>query len=222
MDADPSESDVVAPARMASLDARPSRSTSILVGACAVLGLAFVVSRGPRKARPTSSVDLPEAAVTSDGERRLEQAMSDLEVTPTPSQNAEISKILEALDDVTPSLVGHKLPDGREPPALPAGSPRRVRFGVVLVRYRGAQLAPPDAPPREAALDHARALGRLAKDDFAAAVHAGDVGSNANIGTVKRGVLEPATEYVLFTLPIGWTSDVLDTPRGFWIVKRLR
>ena len=223
MDADPPEPDVAAPARTAVLDARPSRSTSILVGASVVVGLAFVVWRGPRHARHEAPiVEVPVAGRVGEGEQRLEQAMSGLQSAPMPSQNPEIAKILEALDDVAPSSAGRKLADGSDPPALPSGAPRRVRFGVTLVRYRGAQLAPADAPARDVALERAQALSRLAKDDFPAAVRAGDVGSNVDIGAVKRGVLEPATEYVLFTLPVGWTSEVLDTPRGFWIVKRLR
>ena len=45
---------------------------------------------------------------------------------------------------------------------------------------------------------------------------------NAIDGAVQRGILEPGTQYVVFTLPVGSTSEILDTPRGFWIVKRLK
>jgi parvulin-like peptidyl-prolyl isomerase len=37
---------------------------------------------------------------------------------------------------------------------------------------------------------------------------------------MPRGVLEPALEYTLFTLPVGGVSDPLETPRGYWIAKR--
>jgi hypothetical protein len=97
-----------------------------------------------------------------------------------------------------------------------------VRFGVVLVKYHGAQLAPDAAPARGVCLERARTLARLARDDFPAAVRGGDKGSREDVGTVRRGVLEPGTEYVLFTLPVGGTSEVLDTPRGFWIVRRIK
>jgi parvulin-like peptidyl-prolyl isomerase len=40
-------------------------------------------------------------------------------------------------------------------------------------------------------------------------------------GRIPRGVLEPAAEYALFTLSPGAVSDPVETPRGFWIVKRI-
>ena len=49
----------------------------------------------------------------------------------------------------------------------------------------------------------------------------GDSGSIEDLGRVPRGVLEPAPEYVLFTMPAGAVSDPVDTPRGYWIVKRI-
>jgi hypothetical protein len=49
----------------------------------------------------------------------------------------------------------------------------------------------------------------------------GDRGSTANAGRIPRGVLEPAPEYVLFTLPKGEVSPTpVDTPRGYWVVRR--
>ena len=42
-----------------------------------------------------------------------------------------------------------------------------------------------------------------------------------DVGRVKLGVLEPAPEYVLFTLGIDGVGGPVDTPRGYWIVKRL-
>jgi hypothetical protein len=216
----------VARARVARrLDPHPSRSTSIAVGAVVVVAFVFLIARGLRRERaPSPPVVASEqpASSSESGEEKLEKAMADLQSLP-PNQNLDgLTKILEALDDVGPSNVGRKMPDGSDPPPLPSTAPRRVRFGVVLVRYRGAQLAPFDAPSRDDALARAKLLATLAKDDFAAAVKSGDVGSFDDIGTVKRGVLEPATEYVLFTTPVGWITDVLDTPRGFWIAKRLQ
>ena len=65
-------------------------------------------------------------------------------------------------------------------------------------------------------LDEARA-------NFAAAAAQGDSGSTADAGRLPRGVLEPAVEYALFTLqPGGVSAEPIDTPRGYWIVKRLQ
>ena len=228
-DDDPSDEPAppdVARARAARrLDPHPSRSTSIAVGMVVVLAFAFLLARGPRRERttpPPAVASEPPASSSESGEQKLAKAMADLQSSP-PIQNLDgLNKILDALDDVGPSNVGRKMPDGSDPPPLPADAPRRVRFGVVLVRDRGAQMAPLDAPSRDDALARAKLLVTLAKDDFSAAVKSGDVGSFDDVGTVRRGILEPATEYVLFTTPVGWITDVLDTPRGFWIAKRLQ
>jgi PPIC-type peptidyl-prolyl cis-trans isomerase-like protein len=116
---------------------------------------------------------------------------------------------------------GFTMLDGTPVPFLPQGAPRAVRFGVVLVTYAGAEDAPRTARPKHDALDLARKLAAQAKDDFHAAVKHGDDGSNDDVGTMKRGVIEPAPEFVLFSLEPGGVSEPIDTPRGYWIVKRI-
>lgn len=115
--------------------------------------------------------------------------------------------------------------DGSPVPALPMDVARLVRFGVVLVTYDGAQPSPTanrQTPRSKAdARTLALKLAETAKQDFHAAVQQGDGGSSDDIGRVKLGILEPAPEYVLFTLPIDGVGGPVDTPRGFWIVKRL-
>ena len=117
--------------------------------------------------------------------------------------------------------VGRKLLSGEEPPALAAEAPKSVVFGVILVQYKGAQGALPTTRPREVALELAKQLATEAAQDFKAAVAKDDKGSMENAGRIPRGVLEPAPEYVLFSLPKGGVSDPVDTPRGFWIVQRI-
>jgi hypothetical protein len=104
---------------------------------------------------------------------------------------------------------------------LPAGSPKTVRFGVILVQYRGAQGAPASARPKDDAMVLAKSLAEAAKLDFKAQVAKGDPGSVDDAGKIPRGVLEPASEYALFTMSPGTTSGPIDTPRGFWIVRRI-
>lgn len=119
------------------------------------------------------------------------------------------------------SDAGATLLSGEAPPALPADAPKSVVFGVILVQYRGAQGAPPTTRSREAALELAKKIAEEAKTDFRAAVAKGDRGSMENAGRMPRGVLEPAPEYVLFSLPKGGVSEPVDTPKGFWVVRRI-
>jgi hypothetical protein len=120
---------------------------------------------------------------------------------------------------------GTTLFDGHAVPPLPVDAPRQVRFGVVLVSYDGAQPSPTAARVPGRAKADARALAQklfaTAQGDFHAAVQQGDSGSTDDVGKVKLGILETAPEYVLFTLPIDGVGGPVDTPRGFWIVKRL-
>jgi len=116
--------------------------------------------------------------------------------------------------------VGFVMPDGTPVPPLQPGTPKVVRFGVVLVSYAGAEDAPRGARTKHDALELAQKLAAQAKTDFHAAVRRGDEGSSDDVGSMRRGVLEPAPEFVLFSLPQGGVSDPVDTPRGYWIIKR--
>jgi parvulin-like peptidyl-prolyl isomerase len=113
------------------------------------------------------------------------------------------------------------LPDGKPVPELPASAPKAVSFGVILFMYQGSQAAPKDAPTKEQALERARAVIAEAKKDFGEAVKKGDRGSTSDAGRIPRGVLEPALEFALFSLEKNGISDEpIDTPRGFWVLKR--
>lgn len=116
---------------------------------------------------------------------------------------------------------GGTLLSGEVPPPLGQEAPKRVRFGVILVQYKGAQTAPPGTRSREAALQLARTLAEEAKQDFKATVAKGDKGSTEDLGYIPRGVLEPAPEFELFSLPKGGVGGPVDTPRGYWIVRRI-
>ena len=104
---------------------------------------------------------------------------------------------------------------------MPAGAPRSVKIGVVLVAFAGAEGAPPNARNKNDAQAIADRLGADARSDFHRAVTGGDPGSADDIGRLPRGVLDPRTEIAVFGLAPGEVSDVLETPRGFWIVKRI-
>jgi len=105
---------------------------------------------------------------------------------------------------------------------LPAGAPATVSFGVVLFTYQGVQFAPTGARTKEEALEKAKGVVEDAKKDFAEAVKKGDRGSTADAGRIPRGVLEPELELVLFTLDKGAVHpEPIDTPRGYWVVRRV-
>jgi hypothetical protein len=179
------------------------------------------VSSAPR-GTPVGSVASDAGTSETDGGviALSDAGMTDADMAPERSSEVDPTQQADA--------GGTVLLSGEAPPALAADAPKSVVFGVVLVTYRGAQ-GPPGAAripstvrSREAALELAKQLAELAKTDFKAAVEKGDKpGSMDNAGRLPRGVLEPAPEYVLFSLPKGGVSEPVDTPRGFWVVQRI-
>ncbi|MCB9588751.1 MAG: hypothetical protein H6718_25295 [Polyangiaceae bacterium] len=113
-------------------------------------------------------------------------------------------------------------PDGGAVPPLPPTAPIAVRFGAVLFPYAGAEFAPPDAPTRDVARSEAEAVLEIAKQDFKKAVKLGH-GGGEDLGLMRREVLEPPVEYALFTLKVGSVyPHPVDTPRGYWVIRRVR
>ncbi len=104
---------------------------------------------------------------------------------------------------------------------LPSGAPKSVKLGLVFVTYAGAEGAPSTARKKADARALADRLATDAQTDFHRAVLAGDTGSSDDLGRIPRGVLDPATEVAVFSLTPGSISSVIETPRGYWIAKRL-
>lgn len=183
----------------------------LVVAAVAIAVVATRASKPPKAATPAPSVS----------------ASASVAASAQPAPSASASAGVEAAEmALTPEAGGSEgfdiLPDGRKTPPLPDSAPQQVSFGVVQFAYTGAQFAPPNARTKEQAKQKAVAAIEEAKRDFSAAVAKGDPGSAADKGRVPRGILEPAPEYVLFTLPKGEvSSEPVDTPRGYWIVRRI-
>lgn len=196
------------------------RWISIVLGLGALVLAAVLVSKGFTPPKPVGPVH--DAAAEAGGEAGL---AATLDAGPATDAGADDASPLLPDPNEIPTGdgggVGSKMPDGTPVPPLPAGTPAVVRFGVILVQYQGAQAARPDARSRAAAKELADKLAEDAKKDFSATVKKGDPGSQDDVGHLKRGILEPASEYFLFSLEKGGVSAPFDTPRGFWIVKRI-
>ena len=153
-------------------------------------------------------------------------APSASEPPPPPSADPVAVDALAPVDagtDSAESSAFSRLVDGGEVPKLPDSAPKTVTLGVVLFQYRGAQGAARSARTKEEARKKAMDALPLAGKDFDEAVKRGDPGSLANAGALPRNVLEPAIEYTVFTMKVGELHpEPLDTPRGFWIVRRVK
>ncbi|HEY2511029.1 MAG TPA: peptidylprolyl isomerase [Polyangiaceae bacterium] len=189
------------------------RAFSIVV-ALAMVALALVVTaKSFPEAGAAASAEAVDAGTTEAP--RAAPSKSDAGApVPVPTPAAEATA-LAGEPSLAPPAAAADLAD-------PNGGPREVRFGVVLVTYDGAQDVTSKVRSKTEALTLANKLAEEAKADFHAAVQHGDSGSSEDIGVVTRGVLEPGSEAALFALPVGGVSTVIDTPRGYWIVKRLK
>ena len=117
----------------------------------------------------------------------------------------------------------YMMPDGSPVPTLPSSAPKKLKLSVVLFAYAGAQMVPPGFRTRTDALQLAEAALASASIDMKQAIAQGDPGSSSDIGWVRRNVLEKYLEYRVFNLKKGeLLPQVIDTPRGLWIVKRTR
>lgn len=183
--------------------------------AIALLGVLGVAGLGLAAYRATQGGRVPERAPSARASSAAPSASSAASVEAFPLEEAP------SASPAHPFSGYDTLPDGKKIGELPGDAPRSISFGVVLVTYKGAERAPSNARPKSEALDMAKRLATDAKGNFDEAVKKGDPGSHADAGSVPRGVLEPVLEYVLFSMKKGEVySDPIDTPRGYWIVRR--
>jgi hypothetical protein len=192
------------------------RSTALIYTLLFAGAVAFVLANSRPKGRAASSAAVDDGAIVDAA-----GAPAAAEATSDAGDDGGEAPVADSPEHERRTDAGVTLLSGDAPPGLAAEAPKKVRFGVVLVQYRGAQGAPPNSRSRDAALTLAKDLSEAARADFKAAVAKGDKGSNEDLGYIPRGVLEPAPEYELFSLPKGGVSGAVDTPRGFWIVRRI-
>ena len=118
-------------------------------------------------------------------------------------------------------------------PSAAAPEPVREIAGAaqILVAYKGAELAPPavtrtkDAAKKRAA----EALEKVTKGKMpfeeAAKKYSDDPGSKdlgGAIGNFERNAMPAAFSTATFAMKVGDISEVVETPRGFHVIKRTR
>jgi hypothetical protein len=186
---------------------------SLLLGAAVVVLLGMLtydqMSRTPR----ARAAELDAGAEASSA-----SAISGEAGAPATTTDGGAIGPLDTSVDGGLSLLSTMLGDSG---AMPSGAPRSVRVGVVLVQFAGAEGASSSARAKPDALKHARELAEQGRADWKATVNEGDSGSAEDIGRIPRGVLEQPTEVAVFSLATGDVSEPLETPRGYWVVKRL-
>lgn len=205
------------------------RAATTLVGFAVVVLTVWLVARGFRPPKAIGHDPEPSRNGHDAGAADPGAPMFALGGAAAPADDAGALLVSDLRTGETERRVdggaGNALPDGSPVPSLPSGIPRQIRFGVVLVSYAKAQPSLGGGRPSTRSKEEARVLAAkllaTAEQDFHAAVQEGDSGSSDDLGRVKLGILEPAPEYVLFTLPVQAVGGPVDTPRGYWIVKRL-
>lgn len=193
--------------------------TAFLFAALAMAAVAVIVGERPEKGGASGAPTADAGAPAPTGGSPADAGHPDAAEPTSPASPEEALPLPES--PFGGSDAGVTLLNGTLPPTLAGDAPKSVVFGVILVQYKGAQGAPASARSRDAALELAKQIAVDAKTDFKAALAKGDKLSLENAGRIPRGVLEPAPEYVLFSLPKDGVSDPVDTPRGFWIVHRI-
>jgi hypothetical protein len=184
--------------------------TSLLLGLLLGAGIVALVTNVRSPSAPVHQPQRPAKATIAASQSATARA---------PSPNAP--NVGQTTQDAGAASPLSALPDGSPVPKLPDSAPKRVSFGVVLFQYQGAQSAPAGTRSKAEALRLARETVALAQRDFAEAVKSGDRGSTADAGSMPRGILEPALEYLLFTLaPGAMYPEPVDTPRGYWLMRR--
>jgi hypothetical protein len=199
---------------------RIQRWASIVLGAAVIVLVGWLTMEQMGHAKPRS--ESADAAADASASATANDAGSGTGTATATASSASAGTSSGALDttgDGGFSLTG--LSGLLDAGAMPSGGPRSVRLGVVLVQFAGAEGASSSARAKPDALKHALELADQAKTDWKGAVKAGDVGSSDDIGRIPRGVLDQHTELVVFSLEKDGISEPLETPKGYWIVRRV-
>lgn len=187
-----------------------SRRAALILGISLALGavLLIVFEKTPSEAAaPADASAVPAAAASAPSKEATPAPAASSVIPARPASNTKFDK----------------LDDGNPVPALAEDAPQQVKLGVALFAYDGAQGVPPGSRSRDAALEQARLALQAGTAEFAKALEKADRGSRDDVGWVRRGILEKRVEYEVFRLEKGTLApEPIDTPRGFWVVRRLQ
>ncbi len=189
------------------------RWASMIASASIIAGAAWLTT----EQRPRRSAESIDAGFGEGGAKEADAGTSVGTSAPEAGTPFEHGLALD-MGDGGSSLTGLASADGG---GAARSAPRAVRIGVVVVQFAGAEGAPSAARGKADALKHAASVALAARADFKAAARAGDPGSSEDIGRIPRGVLDRGVEQPIFELEPGDVSEPLETPRGYWIVKRI-
>ncbi len=177
----------------------------LLTTLLALTGLIIGLSRLAKHQKHTADAAVADAGATTQIQIPAE-ATSQAEAAPRQPEAREVPSGADAHQST-----------------LPPTAPNDVVFGAILITFEGVQGAPNKARTKTAALELAKRLLTIAQGNFEDAAKQGDPGSTANAGSIRRGILEPTVEYALFTLDKGGIyPEPIETPRGYWIMRRIR
>lgn len=150
---------------------------------------------------------------------------------PTPTTSAAPSPMLE-WSSATTAASSSASAVQVTPPPVPEAPQREIAGAAhILVIYKGAEGAPKTITRSK---DDARkravqALTELKKDEskFAELVkkYSDDPvskGTDGRLGNFERNVMPPAFSDACFAMKVDAISDVVETPRGFHIIKRTK
>jgi hypothetical protein len=109
-----------------------------------------------------------------------------------------------------------------------AQAPDEISASHILIAYKGAERSTATRTKEEAKALAEQVLAKArAKDaDFAALARQYSDGPTApkggDLGSFKKGVMDPAFEAAAFKLKVGEVSDVVETPFGFHVIERTK
>lgn len=190
-------------------------AVAVLVGFLGVAAGVVLIPRLEHRVGDTERGPMAPGAVSATASTSMTSEEAPPEAAADPT---DLGPVID--DTVTEEDAA--APVGSGTPALGPRAPKSVTFGVVFVAYAGAQAAPRNARSKVEAEALANELLALARKDFGKAVRKGDPGSTEDAGKIYREILEPPLEKALFSLKPGAVGGPYDTPRGYWIVRRIK